>query len=108
MKGNEQVKMGRNVYALIQSKIGVATTPSTLPQKCKDLGTFTVPCTIEDCTFIDVMLDLETSINVMPTLVYRSLHLGDLKPTSVVIHLANISVAFRLELLKIRWCELII
>ena len=70
MKGNEQVKMGRNVYALIQSKIGVATTPSTLPQKCKDPGTFTISCIIGDFTFIDVMLDLGASINVMPTSVY--------------------------------------
>jgi len=35
------------------------------------------------------MLDLGASINVMPTSVYRLFHLGDLKPTGVVIHLAN-------------------
>jgi len=37
----------------------------------------------------DAMLDLGASINVMPTSVYKSLHLGDLKRTSVFIHLAN-------------------
>ena len=89
LKGNEQVKMGRNVSALIQRKNDAPIPPSTLPQKCKDPGTFTISCIIGDFTFIDVMLDLGASINVMPSSVYRSLHLGDLKPTGVVIHLAN-------------------
>ena len=88
--------MGQNVYALIQSKSVVVIPPSTLPQKCKDPSTFIVPCTIEDCTFTDVMLDLGASINIMPTSVYKSLHLGDLKPIGVVIHLANQSVAIPL------------
>jgi len=39
------------------------------------------------------MLDLGASINVKPTSVYRSLHLGDLKSTSVVIQLVNRSFA---------------
>jgi len=56
-------------------------------------GTFIIPYTIKDCTFTNVMLDLGLSINVMPTSVYRSLHLHDLKPTGVIIHLANQSVA---------------
>ena len=89
LKGNEQVKMGKNVSALIQSKHVAAIPPSTLPQKCKDPGTFIVPCTIGDYTFTDAILDLGASINVMPTSVYRSLHLSDLEPTSVVLYLAN-------------------
>jgi len=81
--------MGKNVSSLIQSKNVVSIPPSTLPQKCKDPSTFIVPCTIGDYTFTDAMLDLGVLINVMPTSVYRSLHLGDLKPTDVVIHLAT-------------------
>ncbi|MFG1554817.1 retropepsin-like aspartic protease, partial [Staphylococcus aureus] len=76
--------MGRNVSALIQ--------PS-LPQKCKDPGTFTIPCTIGNSTFGDALLDLGASINVMPSSVYKSLNLGELKPTGVVIQLANRSTA---------------
>ena len=81
LKGNEHVKMGRNVSAFIQSKSVAAIPPSTLPPKFKDPGTFTVPCTIGDCTFVGAMLDLGVLINVMLTSVYRSLHFGDLKPT---------------------------
>jgi len=92
--------MGKNVSALIHSKIVVVIPPSTLLQKCKDVDTVTILCTIRDCTFIDVMLDLGASINVMPTSVYRSLHLGDLKPTCVVIHLANQSVLIPLGVIE--------
>ena len=46
------------------------------------------------------MLDLGASINVMSTLVYKSLHLGDLKPTGVVIHLTNISVVLQLGVIE--------
>ena len=38
------------------------------------------------------MLDLGASINVMPLSIYKSLSLGPLQPTSVVIQLANRSV----------------
>ena len=46
------------------------------------------------------MLNLGALINVMPTSVYKSLHLGDLKLTSVVIQLANMSVALPLGVLE--------
>ena len=80
LKGNEKVSMGRNVSAIIQPSI---------PPKCKDPGTFTIPCIIGSKQFSQAMLDLGASINVMPKSVYQSLHIGKLKPTGVVIQLAN-------------------
>ena len=100
LKGNEQVKLGRNVSALIQSKDVAAIPPSTSTPKCKDPDTLTIPYTIGDCTFTNTMLDLGAFINVMPTSVYKSLHLGDLKPTGVVIHLANWSVVIPLGIIE--------
>ncbi|RDX99223.1 hypothetical protein CR513_17744, partial [Mucuna pruriens] len=38
------------------------------------------------------MLDLGASINVMPASIYRSLSFGDLKPTGMIIQLANRSI----------------
>ena len=38
------------------------------------------------------MLDLNASIYVMPKSVYQSLHIEELKPTGVVIQLANWSI----------------
>ena len=49
LKGTEKVSMGRNVSALIQPN---------LPPKCKDPGTFTIPCTIGHQQFTHALLDL--------------------------------------------------
>ena len=60
-----------------------------LLQKCKDLGTFTIPCIIGKTQFEKAMLDLGASINVMPYLIYSSLNLGPLEEIGVVIQLAD-------------------
>ncbi|RDY09936.1 Retrovirus-related Pol polyprotein from transposon 17.6, partial [Mucuna pruriens] len=44
---------------------------------------FSVPCIIGGCTFVDAMLDLEASINVMPSSIYKSLNFGDLESTGI-------------------------
>ncbi|RDY02548.1 hypothetical protein CR513_13977, partial [Mucuna pruriens] len=46
------------------------------------------------------MLDLEASINVMPTSIYKSLNFGDLEPTRMTIQLANTSVVQPLGVLE--------
>nr|KYP53268.1 hypothetical protein KK1_024895 [Cajanus cajan] len=79
--------MGRNVSALIGKSV------PHIPEKCKDPGTFCVPCIIGNNKFENVMLDLGASINVMPLSIFNSLSLGTLQPTGVVIQLANRSVA---------------
>ena len=60
-----------------------------LPPKCKDPGSFTIPCTIGKTKFKNAMLDLGASINVMPHSVYASLGLGELKKDNVIIELAD-------------------
>ncbi|KAF1864815.1 hypothetical protein Lal_00031774 [Lupinus albus] len=75
LKGNERISMGRNVSALIGKPI------PHIPEKCKDPGTFTVPCIIGNNKFENAMLDLGASINVMPMSVFMSLSIGPLKPT---------------------------
>nr|KYP32545.1 hypothetical protein KK1_046749 [Cajanus cajan] len=79
--------MGRNVSALIGKSV------PHIPEKCKDPGTFCVPCIIGNSKFENSMLDLGASINVMPLSIFNSLSLGPLQPTGVVIQLANRSVA---------------
>ncbi|RDX92165.1 hypothetical protein CR513_25747, partial [Mucuna pruriens] len=69
-------------------------------RKCQDLGIFSVPCTIGNCTFADAMLDLGASINVMPTSIHKSLNFRDLEPTRMVIQLANMSVVQPLGVLE--------
>ncbi|RDY14600.1 hypothetical protein CR513_00319, partial [Mucuna pruriens] len=65
---------------------------TSYPKKMQRSLSFLNPCTIGDYTFVDAMLDLGASINVMPASVYKSLNFGVLEPTCVVIQLANRSV----------------
>jgi len=60
LKGNEKISMGRNLSSLIGKSV-----PQIL-EKCKDPGTFCVPCIIGNNKFENAMLDLGASINVMP------------------------------------------
>ncbi|RDX95556.1 hypothetical protein CR513_21900, partial [Mucuna pruriens] len=82
MKGG--IEMGGVVLALIKNEEVTTKSQQALPKKI-----FSVPCTIGDCTFVDAMLDLGASINVMPSSIYNSLNFGDLEPTRMIIQLAN-------------------
>ena len=79
LKGNKKISMGRNVLALIGTSI------PQIPEKCKDPGTFCVPYIIGNNKFENSMHDLGASINVMPLSIFKSLSLGPLQPTGVVI-----------------------
>ena len=101
LKGNERVNLGRNISALIQPKHSpekaiVSSLNQTIPQKCKDPGTFVIPCTIGDSKFDNCMLDLGESINVMPTSIYNNLDLGPLQHKGLIIQLENRSNARRI------------
>ncbi|RDY13917.1 hypothetical protein CR513_01097, partial [Mucuna pruriens] len=63
-----------------------------LPKKCRDPRIFSVPCTIDDCTFVDAMSDLGALIKVMPTSIYKALKFGDLEAFGMTIQLENRSV----------------
>ncbi|XP_030478313.1 uncharacterized protein LOC115695387 [Cannabis sativa] len=64
-----------------------------LPSKLKDHGSFTIPCTIGTIEKIHALCDLGASINVMPFSVLKGLQLGEAKPTTVTLQLANRSLA---------------
>ncbi|RDX82389.1 hypothetical protein CR513_36812, partial [Mucuna pruriens] len=94
------MELGGIVSALTKNDDLIADTRQALPKKCRNPGIFSVPCTIGNCTFTDAMLDLGASINVMPTLIYKSLNCGDLEPTGMTIQLANRSVVQPLGVLE--------
>ncbi|CAN6711702.1 unnamed protein product [Malus baccata var. baccata] len=87
----EVVHVSENVSAILQRK---------LPPKCKDPGSFTIPCVIGNTRFNSAMLDLGASINVMPYSVYASMNLGALKHDGVIIQLADRSNAYPKGVLK--------
>jgi hypothetical protein len=67
-----------------------------LPIKYKDPGCPTISCTIEVSHIKKALLDLGASVNLLPYYVYLQLGLGELKPTSMTLQLAD-------QLVKIPW-----
>ena len=62
------------------------------PPKYKDPGCPTISCTIGDYIMEHALLDLGASVNLIPFSVYQKLGLGELKPTSITLQLADHSV----------------
>ncbi|XP_024026577.1 uncharacterized protein LOC112093078, partial [Morus notabilis] len=60
--------------------------------KYKDPGCPTISCQIGTHEFSQALLDLGASVNLMPYSVYSQLGLGEIKPTSVVLQLADRSI----------------
>ncbi|CAN6547322.1 unnamed protein product [Malus baccata var. baccata] len=85
ISNKEVVQVSENVSAVLQRK---------LPLKCKDPGSFTIPCVIGNTKFEHAMLDLGASINVVPYSIYASMNLGELKNDGVIIQLADRSNAY--------------
>ncbi|KAL7618640.1 hypothetical protein Lser_V15G00869 [Lactuca serriola] len=83
LRGNEIVKVSENVSAALQKR---------MPPKCKDPGVFTVPCKLGNLYVPRAMLDLGASINVLPYSFYKSIGIGTLTKTGVIIQLADRSI----------------
>ncbi|GJY48080.1 DNA/RNA polymerases superfamily protein [Tanacetum coccineum] len=61
----------------------------SLPPKEKDLGSFTIPCYINNICFEKALANLGASSIVMPHMTFISLGLDDLTPTKLIIELAD-------------------
>ena len=79
----ETVNLTEECSAILQRK---------LPQKLKDLGSFTIPCTIGIFIFERSLCDLRASINLMSLSIFRRLGLGEAYPTTVTLQLADRSL----------------
>src|SRR3954466_7412638 len=62
------------------------------PIKYKDPGSLTITCKIGNFPVDRALLDLGASINLIPYSTYLQLGLGDLKPTTMRIQLADHSI----------------
>ena len=70
-----------------------AVIQQNIPKKMKDLGNFTIPCSIRKYEFKKALCDSGASINLMPLSVVQRLSLGELTPTSITLQMADISMA---------------
>ncbi|XP_073120889.1 uncharacterized protein [Henckelia pumila] len=81
----ETMKLTEECSAILQKK---------LPQKLKDPWSFTIPCIIGGATVNRALCDLGASINLMPLSIFRSLELGEVKPTTITLQLADRSLTY--------------
>jgi hypothetical protein len=79
----QKILLTEQVSSLIQHSI---------PPKFKDPGAPTISCIIGDHAVEKALLDLGAGVNLLPYSVYVQLGLGELKPTTVVLQLADRSV----------------
>ena len=62
------------------------------PPKLKDPGAPIISCVIGDYHIEKALLDLGASVNLLPSSVYELFGFGELKPTSVILQLADRSI----------------
>ncbi|XP_038895987.1 uncharacterized protein LOC120084164 [Benincasa hispida] len=60
----------------------------------KDLGSFTVPCSIGGIDAGNALCDLGANINLMPLSVFKKLGSGDVQPTSMMLQLADKTITY--------------
>ena len=71
-------------YATISfTKECSAVLQNKLPPKLKDLGSFTIPCTIGTHGIKRSLCDLGASVNLMPSSIFNKLGIGELVPTTI-------------------------
>ncbi|XP_062114067.1 uncharacterized protein LOC133825091 [Humulus lupulus] len=83
MEDYETVALAEECSTIIQKK---------LPQKLRDSGSFTIPCTIGNFHYERNLCDLGASINLMPLSVFRRLGLGEARPVTVTLQLVDRSL----------------
>ena len=79
----ETVNLTKEFIAILQKK---------LPLKLKDPGSFTIPCKIGNSIFERALCELGASINLIPLSILRRLGLGEARPTTVTLELADRSL----------------
>ncbi|PIN16210.1 hypothetical protein CDL12_11139 [Handroanthus impetiginosus] len=72
----------------------------TKPKGNEDPGSFTIPCTIGTHFSRRALCDLGASINLLPYSIYHILGLGEAKPTSITLQLANRSLTYPKEIIE--------
>ncbi|KAJ9552763.1 hypothetical protein OSB04_016808 [Centaurea solstitialis] len=81
----ETVALTKECSALLTNKI---------PPKMKDPGCFTIPCLIGGKNVGKALCDLGASINLMPLSIFKSLGIGEARPTTVTLSLADKTIAY--------------
>ncbi|XP_058003738.1 uncharacterized protein LOC131180138 [Hevea brasiliensis] len=87
----ETVVLTEESSAILQNK---------LPPKLKDLGSFSIPCLIRNMNIDKALCDLRASVSLMPLSICQKLNVGELRPTTISLQLANKSVKYPVGILE--------
>ncbi|XP_039140473.1 uncharacterized protein LOC120277686 [Dioscorea cayenensis subsp. rotundata] len=91
LEEHETVALTEECSALIQNK---------LPPKLKDPGSFLIPCEIRAASFEKALCNLGASVSFMPLSVCKKLDMGELKPETISLQLADRSVKHPISILE--------
>jgi len=91
-KDDENIALSENCSAILQKK---------LPPKLKDLGAFTIPCSIRPVDIGRALCDLGASINLMPLLMMKKLGCGEPKLTRNTLTLVDRSISYPFGVLEV-------
>ncbi|XP_057418516.1 uncharacterized protein LOC130712714 [Lotus japonicus] len=80
---NDIVELTEECSAIMQKK---------LPPKQKDPGNFTLPVNFGASKEVRALCDLGSSVNLMPLSIFERLNVGELKPTMMMLQLAERSI----------------
>ena len=70
-----------------------AVIQRSLLEKMRDLGSFTIPCTIGNSELGKALCDSGASINLMPLSIVKRLSLGELTPTTITLRMTDKTLA---------------
>ncbi|XP_070014609.1 uncharacterized protein [Nicotiana sylvestris] len=78
----ETIKMMHQMSSIVHS----------MAPKLEDPSAFTIPCTIGSANFAKTLCDLGASTNLMPYLIFKTLGIGQPRPTSMRLQMADRSM----------------
>ncbi|XP_010529078.1 PREDICTED: uncharacterized protein LOC104806055 [Tarenaya hassleriana] len=76
---------------ILTTECGVVLQQS-LPAKMVDPGSFSIPCLLGIVFIPSALCDLGTSVSLLPKTTYDKLNVGELKPTKIILQVADKSV----------------
>ena len=65
-----------------------------LPPKLKDAGSFLIPVMISETFCNNALCDLGASVNIMPYSLFQKLEIGEVRPTTISLQLADRSIVY--------------
>ncbi|XP_070007776.1 uncharacterized protein [Nicotiana sylvestris] len=72
---------------------------NSMAPKLKDHDAFTIPCTIGSADFAKALCDLGASINLMPYSVFKTLGIGQPRPTSMRLQMTDRTMKIPLDII---------